>query len=81
MSVTRRIYVSLTADRWLPKSMNDLKWGSSMRSRISGYTPEILTNPSNQPGLASSRAWALVTPTKWPTLRGSSNHRNGPLGI
>ncbi len=26
MSVTRRIYVSLPADRWLPKSMNDLKW-------------------------------------------------------
>jgi predicted nucleotide-binding protein len=26
MNVTRRVYVSLPADRWLPKSMNDLKW-------------------------------------------------------
>jgi len=26
MLVTRRIYVSLPADRWLSPSMNDLKW-------------------------------------------------------
>ena len=34
MTVTRRIYVSLPADHWLPKEMNDLKWGSSRRSKI-----------------------------------------------
>ena len=57
MSVTRRIYVSLTADRWLPKSMNDLKWAIVDEIENLGYTPEIFTNPRGKPGLASSRAW------------------------
>jgi Predicted nucleotide-binding protein containing TIR-like domain len=57
MSVTRRIYVSLPADRWLPKSMNDLKWAIVDEIENLGYTPEIFTNPRGKPGLASSRAW------------------------
>jgi hypothetical protein len=57
MSVTRRIYVSLPADRWLPKGMNDLKWAIVDEIENLGYTPEIFTNPRGKPGLASSRAW------------------------
>jgi len=57
MPVTRRIYVSLPADRWLPKDMNDLKWAIVDEIEHLGYTPEIFTNPKGKPGLASSRAW------------------------
>ena len=27
MQITRRIYVSLPADPWLPPNLNELKWG------------------------------------------------------
>ena len=57
MPVTRRIYVSLPADRWLPTHMNDLKWAIVDEIENLGYTPEIFTNPKGKPGLASSRAW------------------------
>jgi hypothetical protein len=57
MNITRRIYVSLPADRWLPKGMNDLKWAIVDEIENLGYTPEIFTNPRGKPGLASSRAW------------------------
>jgi hypothetical protein len=57
MPVTRRIYVSLPADRWLPVRMNELKWAIVDEIENLGYTPEIFTNPKGKPGLASSRAW------------------------
>lgn len=57
MTVTRRIYVSLPADHWLPKEMNDLKWAIVDEIENLGFTPEIFTNPKGKPGLASSRAW------------------------
>jgi hypothetical protein len=57
MSVTRRIYVSLPADHWLPKKLNDLKWAIVEEIENLGYTPEVFTNPKGKPGLASSRAW------------------------
>ena len=57
MLVTRRIYVSLPADRWLSSAMNDLKWAIVDEIENLGYTPEIFTNPKGKPGLASSRAW------------------------
>lgn len=57
MSVTRRIYVSLPADPWLPKNLNDLKWGIVEEIAKLGYLPEIFTNPRGMPGLASAKAW------------------------
>lgn len=57
MGITRRIYVSLPADPWLPKNLNDLKWGIVEEIRKLGYLPEIFTNPRGMPGLASAKAW------------------------
>jgi hypothetical protein len=57
LSITRRIYVSLPADPWLPKNLNDLKWGIVEEIEKLGYTPEIFTNPKGKPGLASPKAW------------------------
>jgi hypothetical protein len=57
MNITRRIYVSLPADPWLPHNLNDLKWGIVEEIEKLGYTPEIFTNPKGKPGLASAKAW------------------------
>lgn len=57
LPITRRIYVSLPADPWLPKNLNDLKWGIVEEIEKLGYTPEIFTNPRGKPGLASAKAW------------------------
>ena len=57
MSITRRIYVSLPADPWLPHNLNELKWGIVEEIEKLGYTPEIFTNPKGKPGLASPKAW------------------------
>jgi len=55
--ITRRIYVSLPADPWLPQNLNELKWGIVEEVEKLGYTPEIFTNPKGKPGLASPKAW------------------------
>jgi len=57
MPITRRIYVSLPADPWLPDHLNRLKWGVVEEIQKLGYTPEIFTNPRGMPGLASSKSW------------------------
>jgi hypothetical protein len=57
MPIVRRIYVSLPADPWLPKNLNDLKWGIVEEIEKLGYTAEIFTNPRGKPGLASARSW------------------------
>lgn len=57
MSITRRIYVSLAADTWLPDHLNRLKWGVVEEIQKLGYTPEIFTNPRGMPGLASPKSW------------------------
>jgi hypothetical protein len=57
MPITRRIYVSLPADSWLPENLNRLKWGIVEEIEKLGYTPEIFTNPRGKPGLASAKAW------------------------
>jgi len=57
VSITRRIYVSLPADPWLSKNINELKWGIVEEIEKLGYTPEIFTNPKGRPGLASAKAW------------------------
>jgi Predicted nucleotide-binding protein containing TIR-like domain len=58
MQITRRIYVSLPADPWLPTNLNDLKWGVVEEIEKLGYTPEVFTNPRGKPGLASAKAWS-----------------------
>jgi predicted nucleotide-binding protein with TIR-like domain len=58
MPITRRIYVSLPADPWLPDNLNELKWGVVEEIEKLGYTPEIFTNPKGKPGLASARSWS-----------------------
>lgn len=57
MPITRRIYVSLPADPWLPPNLNELKWGIVDEIEKLGYLPEIFTNPKGKPGLASPKAW------------------------
>jgi predicted nucleotide-binding protein with TIR-like domain len=57
MSITRRIYVSLPADPWLPDNLNRLKWGIVEEIKKLGYVPEIFTNPRGDPGLASAKSW------------------------
>ncbi len=57
MAVTRRIYISMPADRWLPPNLNDLKWAVVDEIESLGYTPEIFTNPKGAAGLASWKAW------------------------
>ena len=58
MDIKRRIYVSLPADPWLSRNLNDLKWGIVEEIEKLGYTPEIFTNPKGKPGLASAKAWS-----------------------
>jgi hypothetical protein len=48
----------MPADRWLPKNLNELKWGIVEEIEKLGYMPEIFTNPKGKPGLASGRAWS-----------------------
>jgi len=57
VQITRRIYVSLPADPWLPANLNELKWGIVEEIRKLGYAPEIFSNPRGMPGLASARGW------------------------
>jgi hypothetical protein len=57
LPITRRVYVSLPADRWLPPNLNELKWGIVEEIAKLGLTPEIFTNPKGRPGLASARSW------------------------
>ena len=56
--MTRRVYVSLPADRWLPDNTNALKWAIVDKIEKLGYTPEIFTNPKGRVGLASAKAWS-----------------------
>jgi Predicted nucleotide-binding protein containing TIR-like domain len=58
LRITRRIYVSLPADPWLPANLNNLKWGVVDEIEKLGYTPEIFTNPRGKPGLASALSWS-----------------------
>jgi hypothetical protein len=57
MSITRRIYVSLPADRWLKANINALKWGIVEEIEKLKYTAEIFTNPKGKRSLASAKSW------------------------
>lgn len=58
MAITRRIFVSLPADSWLPANLNELKWAVVQEIEKLGYVPEIFTNPKGTPALASAMAWS-----------------------
>ena len=60
MPVTRRIYVSMPADRWLTDNQNALKWGIVEEIERLGYTPEIFTDPRGIPSLSAGKAWSAV---------------------
>ena len=63
MTVTRRIYVSMPADRWiLPVSpaLNELKWGIVEEIEKLGYVPEIFTNPKGRPSASARRTARCV---------------------
>lgn len=55
--ITRRIYVSMPADKWLSDGQNRLKWAVVDEIKNIGYTPEIFTNPKRMPGLSSGKPW------------------------
>lgn len=57
MPITRRIYVSLPADPWLPDNLNRLKWGIVEEIEKLGYCAEIFTNPKGKLTLASAKSW------------------------
>lgn len=59
-TVTRRIYVSMPADRWLEPHQNELKWAIVEEIERMGYTPEIFTDPRGRPGLAAGQSWSAV---------------------
>jgi hypothetical protein len=55
--VTRRIFISMPADRWLTSTQNHLKWGLVERVENLGYTAEIFLDPTGRRSLSASRAW------------------------
>jgi hypothetical protein len=58
MAVTRRVFVSMPADRWLSSIQNDLKWGLVERIEQLGYTPEIFLDPTGRTSLSARHAWS-----------------------
>jgi hypothetical protein len=58
MSVAKRIFVSMPADRWLTSNQNALKWGIVDEIESLGYKAEIFFDPRGKPGLAAAKAWS-----------------------
>lgn len=58
MAVTRRIFVSMPADRWLNAEQNGFKWGVVERIEALGYVPEIFTDPTGRRSLSAPHAWS-----------------------
>ena len=58
MDITRRVYVSLPADSWLPPNLNDLKWAVVEEIEKLKYVPEIFSNPKGTQALASAKSWS-----------------------
>jgi hypothetical protein len=57
MTSTRRVLVSMPADRWLSSQQNALKWSIVRRIEAIGYKAEIFFDPRGQGGLAAAEAW------------------------
>lgn len=60
MTITRRVYVSMPADRWLEKNQNDLKWAIVDKIEALGYETEVFFDPRGKPSLAAATAWNAV---------------------
>ena len=58
MAVTRRVFVSMPADRWLTSMQIGLKWAIVERIEQLGYTPEIFLDPTGRHSLSSGNAWS-----------------------
>lgn len=57
MPITRRVFVSMPADKWLEPRQNDLKWGIAAEIEKLGYQTEVFFDPRGKPSLAAARAW------------------------
>ncbi|MEA2758061.1 MAG: hypothetical protein QOH65_674 [Methylobacteriaceae bacterium] len=57
--ITRRVYVSMTADSPLPAKTNSLKWSIVKRVEDLGFVTEIFGPPTARRGLASGRSWHI----------------------
>lgn len=55
---TRRVFVSMPADRWLSKQENDLKWAIVQRIEGLGFVTEVFTDPTGTKSLSASLAWS-----------------------
>src|SRR6185295_4648795 len=60
MAVTRRIYISMPADRWLAPNQNALKWAIVADIERRGYATEVFFDPRGKPSLAGGQAWSAV---------------------
>jgi hypothetical protein len=58
MAVTRRVFVSMPADRWLGPVQNELKWALVDRVEALGYVPEIFLDPTGRESLSAPHAWS-----------------------
>lgn len=57
---TRRVFVSMPADRWLSDQENELKWAIVSRVETLGYQTEVFFDPRGTPSLAGPRAWSAT---------------------
>jgi CAP12/Pycsar effector protein, TIR domain len=57
MPITRRIFVSAPADRWLSPQQNGLKRSVIERIEAMGYMPEIFLDPSGRNSMVGAEAW------------------------
>lgn len=57
---TRRIFVSLSADQWLTKQENKVKWAIVASVESLGYTAEIFLDPRGATSLSASLAWSAI---------------------
>ena len=58
MAPTRRVFVSMPADKWLTPKQNALKWGIVQKIEALGFKAEIFFDPRGKRGLAAGEAWS-----------------------
>lgn len=57
MTITRRVFVSAPADKWLSQQQNNLKHGVVERIQALGYMPEIFLDPMGRQSMVGGQAW------------------------
>src|ERR1044071_7691584 len=60
MSMKRRVYISMPADRWLAPNQNRLKWKIVEQIQFLGYIPEVFSSTTRymKNSIASPRNWS-----------------------